>query len=43
MGVNNFSASAIAGEIARPRQFPADMFIGSPETIGELQASMVKF
>jgi spermidine synthase len=43
MGVNNFSATAIASEIAGLRQFPTDMFTGSPETIGELQASMVKF
>jgi len=41
--VNNFSANAIAGEIARVRQFPPDMFTGSAESIGELQASLVKF
>ena len=43
MGVNNFSASAIASEIARVRQFPSEMFTGSPETIGELQGSLVRF
>jgi len=43
MGVNNFSANAIAGEIARVRKFPPDMFTGSAESIGELQASLVKF
>ena len=43
MGVNNFSASAIASEIARVRQFPPDMFTGSPESIGALQASLVRF
>ena len=43
MGVNNFSAGSIASEIAALRQFPTDMFTGSPETIAELQGSMVKF
>src|SRR5579864_3076946 len=43
MGVNNFSASAIGSEIARARQFPPDLFTGSPETIGELQGSLVRF
>jgi spermidine synthase len=43
MGVNNFSASAIASEIARVRQFPPDMFTGSPESIGALQGSLVRF
>jgi spermidine synthase len=43
MGVNNFSAGAIASEIARVRQFPPDTFTGSPETIGELQGSLVRF
>jgi spermidine synthase len=43
MGVNNFSASAIATEIARARQFPPDMFTGSPESIGALQGSLVRF
>jgi len=43
MGVNSFSASAIASEIARVRQFPPDMFTGSAESIGELQASLVRF
>lgn len=43
MGVNNFSANAIASEIARFRQFPLDVFAGSPETLGELQASLVRF
>ena len=43
MGVNNFSAGAIATEIARARQFPPEMFTGSPETIGELQGSLVRF
>jgi spermidine synthase len=43
MGVNNFSASAIASEIARVREFPPDMFTGSAEAIGELQGSLVRF
>jgi spermidine synthase len=43
MGVNNFSAGTIATEIARARQFPPEMFTGSPETIGELQGSLVRF
>jgi spermidine synthase len=43
MGVNNFSAGAIASEIARVRQFPPDLFTGSPETIGELRGSLVRF
>ena len=43
MGVNNFSANAIAREIARARQFPTDMFTGSGEKIAELQGSLVKF
>jgi spermidine synthase len=43
MGVNNTSASSIASEIARVRQFPRDIFTGSPETIGELEASLVRF
>ena len=43
MGVNNFSANTIAGEIARVRQFPPDMFTGSAESLGELQGSLVKF
>ena len=43
MGVNNFSAGAIASEIARVRRFPLDIFSGSPESIGELQGSLVRF
>jgi spermidine synthase len=43
MGVNNFSAGAIASEIARLRQFPQDLFSGSPEKLGELEASLVRF
>ena len=43
MGVNNFSAGAIASEIARARRFPPDLFSGSPESIGELQGSLVRF
>jgi len=43
MGVNNFSASAIASEIARAREFPPDIFTGSAETIAELQGSLVRF
>ena len=43
MGVNNFSAGVIASEIARVRQFPPDMFTGSPESIGQLQGSLVRF
>jgi len=43
MGVNNFSAGIIASEIARVRRFPMDMFSGSPESIGQLQSSMVRF
>jgi len=43
MGVNNFSAGAIASEIGRGRQFPPDMFTGSPESIGALQRSLVRF
>jgi spermidine synthase len=43
MGVNNFSASAIASEIGRVRQFPSDMFTGSPESIAALQGSLVRF
>jgi spermidine synthase len=43
MGVNNFSAGAIATEIARVRQFPQDLFSGSPEKLGELEASLVRF
>jgi spermidine synthase len=43
MGVNNFSAGAIASEIARVRRFPQDLFSGSPESIGQLQSSMVRF
>ena len=43
MGVNNFSAGAIATEIARARQFSPEMFTGSPESIGELQGSLVRF
>jgi len=43
MGVNNFSAGAIASEIARVRRFPMDLFSGSPESIGRLQSSMVRF
>jgi len=43
MGVNNFSAGAIASEIARSRQFPTDLFTGSPESIGQLQGSLVRF
>ena len=43
MGVNNFSASYIASEIARAREFPPDMFTGSPESIRQLQGSLVRF
>jgi spermidine synthase len=43
MGVNSFSAGTIASEIARVRRFPFDMFTGSPESIGELQAAIVRF
>ena len=43
MGVNNFSASAIASEIGRARQFPPDMFTGSTEVLAELQGSLVRF
>jgi spermidine synthase len=43
MGVNNFSAGAIATEIARARQFPQDLFSGSQEKLGELEASLVRF
>ena len=43
MGVNNFSAGSIASQIGELRQFPTDMFTGSPEAIAELQGSMVKF
>jgi spermidine synthase len=43
MGVNNFSASAIASEIARARKFPTDLFTGSPEVIAELQRLLVQF
>jgi spermidine synthase len=43
MGVNNFTAGAIATEIARVRQFPQDLFSGSPEKLGELEASLVRF
>jgi spermidine synthase len=43
MGVNNFSAGEIATEIARARRFPRDVFSGSPEAIGQLQASLVRF
>ena len=43
MGVNNFSASAIASEIARARQFPPDLFSGSAETLAELEGSLVRF
>jgi len=43
MGVNNFSAGAIASEIGRVRQFPPDMFTGSAESIGALQRSLVRF
>jgi spermidine synthase len=43
MGVNNFSAGTIATEIARARQFPPEMFTGSPQTIGELEGSLVRF
>ncbi|HEY2842290.1 MAG TPA: fused MFS/spermidine synthase, partial [Bryobacteraceae bacterium] len=43
MGVNNTSASYIASEMARVRQFPPDLFTGSPETIGQLQGSLVRF
>jgi len=43
MGVNNFSAGAIASEIARVRRFPMDLFSGSPESIGQLQSSLVRF
>ena len=43
MGVNNFSAGAIASEIARVRRFPLDLFSGSPESIGQLQSSLVRF
>jgi spermidine synthase len=43
MGVNNFSASAIASEIGRARQFPPEMFTGSTETLAELQGSLVRF
>ena len=43
MGVNNFSAGSIATEIARARRFPPEMFTGSPETIGALQGSLVRF
>jgi spermidine synthase len=43
MGVNNFSAGTIATAIARARQFPPEMFTGSPQTIGELEGSLVRF
>ena len=43
MGVNNFSAGAIASEIAHVRQFPPDMFSGSSEKLGELEASLCGF
>jgi len=43
MGVNNFSAGAIASEIARVRRFPPDMFTGSPESVAALQGSLVRF
>jgi spermidine synthase len=43
MGVNNFSASAIASEIARTREFPPDLFTGSTEVLAELQGSLVRF
>jgi spermidine synthase len=43
MGVNNYSAGTIASEIARIRRFPMDLFTGSPESIGQLQGSLVRF
>ena len=43
MGVNNYSASAIASEIAHARKFPPDLFTGSPEAIGQLAVSLVQF
>jgi spermidine synthase len=43
MGVNNFSAGYIATEIARVREFPPELFTGSPASIGELQGSLVRF
>ena len=43
MGVNNFSANAIAGEIGSARKFPPDMFTGSPQAIAELQKSLLRF
>jgi spermidine synthase len=43
MGVNNYSAGAIASEIAHARRFPPDLFTGSPESIGQLAVSLVQF
>jgi spermidine synthase len=43
MGVNNFSAGYIATEIARAREFPPDLFTGKPESVAELQGSLVRF
>jgi spermidine synthase len=43
MGVNNYSASVIASEIAHVREFPLDIFFGSPDSIAELQRSLVQF
>jgi spermidine synthase len=43
MGVNNFSAGYIATEIGRAREFPPDLFTGSPASIAELQGSLVRF
>jgi spermidine synthase len=43
MGVNNFSAGSIASEISRARLYPPDLFTGSPESIAELQGSLVSF
>ncbi|MGE5326837.1 MAG: SAM-dependent methyltransferase, partial [Deltaproteobacteria bacterium] len=43
MGVNNFSAGAIASEIARLRKFPHDMFTGSLDSLVQLQGSLVRF
>jgi spermidine synthase len=43
MGVNNFSAGAIASEIARARRFPPDLFTGSSEALAELESSLVRF
>ena len=43
MGVNNFSAGAIASEIARVRKFPHDIFTGSLDSLVQLQGSLVRF